>query len=281
MRLQARHPAQVKAQHNMDALQQALRGAQHQVPVSLRSLPPLLVVGAGGTLGSALLAECLVVGRFKQVGAVVDGALNTALRGLVAVPASAWLAPARGATLPQAEMAFLVFERERHANGRDQAFTRPEPTELLAWAQRLHASGVRRLVVLVPHAPALLPDALRAGFANQEEHAVAGLGFEQLVFLRPAQAAGAGAPGRSVAQRLADWWLSQLRWMIPDTERPVLSAQLAAVCMALARQLPLAPPATRVLPQNVLAQAARGDADAVLAGWLGVAGEAEPAPATT
>jgi hypothetical protein len=263
----------------VDTLQQALRGAQHSPPPALRLGPPLLVVGAGGTLGAALLAESLVVGRFQQVGAVVDAPLGTALRGLKAVPAQAWLNPQPGAVLPQADMAFLVFERERHANGRDQAFTRPEPADLLTWAQRLRASGVRRLVVLVPHAPSLLPDALRAGFATEAEHAVAGLGFEQLVFLRPSQTAGAAAPGRSAVQRVADWWLSQLRWMVAEVEKPVLSVQLASVCMALARQLTLAPPGTRVLPQPVLAQAARGDADAVLAAWLGVVAPADVAAA--
>ena len=41
----------------MDALTQALRGAAQNAPVPLRRLQSALVVGAGGTLGSAVLAE--------------------------------------------------------------------------------------------------------------------------------------------------------------------------------------------------------------------------------
>ena len=40
---------------------------------------------------------------------------------------------------------------------------------------------------LLPHAPALLPQSLRAGLASLDEQALAALGFEHLVFVRPAQ----------------------------------------------------------------------------------------------
>ena len=128
---------------------------------------------------------------------------------------------------------------------------------------------MRRLVVVVPHAPALLPQALQAGFATQAEGEVAALGFEHLVFLRPAQYAIAPRVATRV-ERFAAWWLAQLRLMVPVREQPVLAARLAAVVVTLGRLLPLVPPGTRVLPPDALWQAAQGDAEAVLAGWLGV-----------
>ncbi len=243
----------------------ALRGAQHRPAAPLQALQRALVVGAGGTLGAAVLAEALVAGRFQQVATVVTGPLQSALRGLVTLPLAALQADAPPV---HSEVAFVVFERARHSNGRDDAFFQPHPDALLPTARALRAGGVTRLLVLVPHAPALLPQTLQGGFASRTEGEVAALGFEQLVFLRASQAAGAAARAGSLPQRLADWWLSQLGWMVPQREQPVRAVKLAALAVQLAQALPQARPGTRVLPQAVLWQAAQGDAAAVLAAWL-------------
>ncbi|MFY9513540.1 MAG: hypothetical protein WAQ05_21455, partial [Rubrivivax sp.] len=199
------------------------------------------------------------------VAAVTAGPLTSAMRGLQTVDAAALQ---QAGTALAADVAFVVFERARHSNGRDDAFFAPEPDTLPHLAQRLHAQGVRRLLVVVPHAPALLPHALKAGFASQAEGAVAALGFEHLVFLRAAQSAGASSEG-SLPQRFAAWWLAQLQWMVPQREQPVRAVTLAAVAVQLALQLPRATPGTRVLPPETLWQAAQGEATAVLAAWLG------------
>jgi len=225
----------------------------------MQRLQRALVVGAGGTLGSALLAETLVAGRFQQVAAVAVGPLTSAMRGLQTVVLDS--------VPPGTDVAFIVFERARHSNGRDDAFFQPEPEALLAIAQALFAQGVKRLLVVVPHAPALLPQALQRGFASLAEGAVAALGFEHLVFLRAAQNAGADGAG-SLLQRFAAWWLSQLRWMVPQREQPVRAVTLAAVAVQIAQALPLAARGTRVLPPELLWQAAQGDGGPALAAWL-------------
>lgn len=224
-------------------------------PPSATTLLPrqrALVVGAGGVLGSALLAEALVAGRFTRVAALVATPLAATLDGFVALPEAALDAP--GAAV--ADIAFVVFERERHANGRDEAFVRPDPLALPALAARLLAAGVRRLVVVVPHAPALLPAALAQGFASQTEHAVAALDFEHCVFLRAAQGATPQA-GRSTVERLVGWWLSQLRWMIPAPQAALRTVRLAQLVVTIGRLLPAAPTGTRVLAPEQLAEAAR------------------------
>lgn len=250
----------------MNLLRHALRGAQATPPPPLQRLERALVVGGGGALGSALLGEALVAGRFQRVAAVVTAPLASSLRGFDALPAAELLAgDARGA-----EVAFVVFERTRHSNGRDDAFLQPAPADLLPLATALHAAGVRRLLVVVPHAPALLPHALKAGFASRAEGAVAALGFEHLVFLRAAQAGTVGASG-SRLQRFAAWWLGQLALMVPTREQPVRAVKLAALVVQLARLLPRAAPGTRVVPPELLWQAAQGDgaaAEGVLAAWL-------------
>lgn len=246
----------------MDPLTQALRGAAAPAVVAAPRLASALVLGAGGHLGSALLNEALG-GGFVRVLALVDGPVASALRGFVALPRQALASAAIGA-----ETAFIVFERERYSRGRDDAFVRPEPHDLLALARVLLDGGVRRLLVLVPHAPALLPGALKSGFASSDEAAVSALGFEQLVFLRPAQDASADPSLRGM-ERFAAWWLSNLRWMVPQQQQAVRVVRIASLAVRLAHLLPTAAPGTRVLPPEVLWRAAQPDAaDTVLREWL-------------
>lgn len=233
-----------------------------------------LVLGGGGALGAAVLEQLLASHRFERVGVLAQRTLQPALRGLQAVDDD-------GPALARfgADTALIVFDRERHANGREAAFVRALPAELAARAAQLHAAGVRALLVVVPHAAALLPQALKAGLATLDEGAVAAMDFEQLVFMRMAQSGGAdGAVSSSRAQRLAGWMLLQLHWMVPQREQPVRSATVARVAAAIAVALPGATRGTRVLPHEWLWLAAQGqDAEALVRSWL--AGQPPPAGA--
>jgi hypothetical protein len=242
--------------------QQALAAAARRVPAGADSRHRVLVLGGGGALGAAVLEQLLGGHRFERVGVAVLQPLSPALRGLVTVGDAQWAGFG-------ADIAVIVFDRERHANGRDDAFLRPEPAQLPALAQRLLHAGARRLVVAVPHAPSLLPQALQRGLASMDEGAVAALGFEQLVFLRMAQQGDDGAAPLGAPQRLARWMLSQLRWMIPQHEQPVRGVTVARVIAQLALLLPQATPGSRVLPAALLWHAAQGgDAGALVQGWL-------------
>jgi hypothetical protein len=223
---------------------------------------------APGTLGSALLAEALGTARFAGVQALVTGPLTSTLRGLVPVHAS-HLAAGKA---PGADVALLVFERGRASNGRDDAFLLPAPADLLPLARQLRAADVRRLLVVLPHVPSMLPRALEQGFASHDEHAVAALGFEHIVFVRAAQDSVAAAGGSRV-ERFAAWWFSQLRWMVPQRQQALRAVVLARVVIVLARLLAAAPAGTRVAPAELLWRAAQPEADAqaVLAPWLGIA----------
>ncbi len=246
----------------------ALAGALRPMPAAAASRRRALVLGGGGTLGAAVLEALLSSHRFEAVGVLVATPMRPALRGLQAVPDNA-TAPAAFAP----DTALIVYDRERHANGRDGTFVRPQPAGLLAQAQALMRAGATRLIVVVPHAPSLLPQALKAGLANLDEGAVAAMGYTQLVFMRMAQTAsapgGAGGHGKSLPERLAAWMLSQLRWMVPQREQPVRSDTVARVAAALAVALPQAPPGTRVLPPELLWQAAQSArADDLITAWL-------------
>jgi len=226
----------------------------------------VLVAGGAGALGSAVLEHLLASGAFAQVAVLVEQPLNVALRGLVTVPMHT-LDDAAAVAEAQ-DTAVVVFDRERHANGREQAFARPLPEALPVLAARLHRRGVRRLVVVVPHAAASLPQALRQGLANLDEHAVASLGFEHLVFIRSAQASMAQRDD-SALQRLAHWVLAQLQLMIPQRDKPVRPAKIAQFAAQLAAELPQAPQGTRVVPPEIVWEAAQArDVQALARDWL-------------
>lgn len=222
----------------------------------------LLVLGGGGTLGAALLARALASGRFAHVQALVARPLASAMRAFEPLSASCL-----GGPVP-ADTAFIVFERARRNNGRDEAFVQPLPQQLLGLAAQLRRGGMRRLLVVVPHAPALLPQALNEGLASLDEGGVAALGFEQLVFVRAAQPLDA-KPADDWARRIGAAWWSQLAWMVPPAQQSVRTPRLAELLIELAWRLPQAPSATRVLAPQVLWQAAHaGDAGLALSAWL-------------
>lgn len=235
----------------------------------------VVVVGAGGVLGSAVMAQLLATNRFQGVAALVNQPVQTALRGFVALDHSD-----EALRHFAADTALVVFDAARDRHRRDAAFVRPAPQGLAALAARLQAAGARRLVVVVPHRASLLPMALQQGLASLDEAAVAGLGFEQLVLMRMAQGgalnASADSALRTWPQRLADWMLSQLHWMVPQREQPVQATTVAKVAAALALHLPQAPPATRVLPAQLLWHAAQQrDVPGTVQAWL----QGDPLPA--
>ncbi len=260
----------------------ALAAAARPPSYARASRQRVLLAGGGGTLGAAVLERLLAEHRFERVGVIADPALSPAVRRLHALP----LEP--NALLKfGADTALLVFDRERHANGREVAFYRPAPADLLALTRQLHAAGVQTLLVVVPHRAALLPVALRAGLASMDEGAVAALGFSQLLFMRTARpdAVAHGARGgRSAPQRLAGWLLSQLHWLVPQGELPVSSGTVARVAVALALALRVESGSdsggasrTRVLAPEWLALAAQvTDLSPLLAGFLA----GEPPPST-
>lgn len=235
----------------------------------------VLVAGGGGELGSAVLERLLASRHAGAVKVLAVRRFQTALHGLEAVLTDTLAdAPQPGAA-PLAQTAVVVFDRERRANGREAAFARPLPEHLAVLAAALQARGVAHLIVVLPHAPASLPAALKAGLANLDEHAVAALGFEHVVFVRSAQTP---SPERANAwlQRVADAALAQLRLMIAPSNQAVRPVKVAQLVAALAERLPAAPPGTHVVPPELVWQAAqRADPAPLVAAFLA---PHEPAP---
>ena len=228
----------------------------------------VLVAGGGGALGSAVL-ECLLGRRcFAQVRVLAARGLPVAMRGLDPIFVESFADAASAGAAPVAQTALIVFDRARHANGRELAFARPVPEELPALARWAWCRGVRQLVVILPHAPAQLPAALKAGLANLDEHSVAALGFDHVVFVRSAQAP-VGVPAAKGLQRVADGVLAQLRVMVAASNQPVRAQRIARFAVELAAQLPGSAPGTRVAPPELVWQAAQmRDPAPLVQAWL-------------
>ena len=258
----------------MSLLQQALRAGASPAAGLRAAARGLVVAGGAGPLGAAVLERALAVGPWRPVTALVTQPIEVALDGLRVAHA-----PADWSMTPEvsgsAECALVVFDRDASAHGREAAFLRPQPSELTALARWLQRAGVRRLMLVLPHAPALLPAALKAGLASLDEQAVAALGFEQFTVVRPTRAGPVndGAPAGGPLHRLARAVLSQLHWMIPQREQPLRAAKVAEFVVELARRLPDAPHGTRVVPPELLWDWAQPEGgERVLSAWLGPAG---------
>jgi len=236
----------------MSLIHEALRAGHAPASHRRAAGPRVLVVGGAGALGSALLEQLLGARHFAQVSVLVTQPVQAGLRGLAPV---LWgePTPAHGAS---DHTAVVVFDRERGVNGREEAFLKPQPEQLPELAAWLHARGVRHLLVVMPHVQSTLPDALKRGLASLDEQSVATLGFEHLVFMRSAQAPGEVRHNHP-AQRLAHWMLSQLQMMVPQRERPVRALKVAQFAAQLAALLPSSPPGTRVVPPEVVWEAAQ------------------------
>lgn len=246
----------------MDLLPHALRGGQSAAP-STAPRQGVLVAGGGGALGAAVLEALLASRAFTPVRVLVTRDFHATVQGLETLDA-ATLGQAPDAGVP---LAVVVFDRARHANGREAAFAQPQPAELLPLAQRLLAAGVRDLLVVLPHTSASLPQALKAGLATLDEQAMAALGFSHLAIVRSAQPPAA-SEGRGL-QRVADMVLAQLRLMVPQRDQPVRAAKVAQLVASLARQLAQSAPGTRVMAPEWVWQAAQGGSvDALVRDWL-------------
>jgi hypothetical protein len=158
-----------------------------------------------------------------------------------------------------------MFDPPRMFYERERALWTPAPQQLPSLGRWLRASGVTTLAIVMPHAQMRLPDALKRGLANLDEHAVAQLGFERLLIVRSPSKPGAASASHPL-QRLANWVLAALRYMVPTTEQPVRAVKVAQF---VASALRLAPAGIHVAAPETVWQAAQGDVDAAVRGWLG------------
>lgn len=223
----------------------------------------LLIAGATGVLGNEVLRRLVGSGAYGDTQVLAREAITEGLRSVrvAVVPADD---PAAWPPAP-ADVAVVLFDPPRMFYERERALWTPAPEQLLPLARWLRRGGVKTLAVVLPHAPGLLPEALKRGLASLDEQAVAGLGFERLLFLRSAQAPGAPTD-RNAFERLAHWILGIFKYMVPSSEQPVRAAKVAEL---LAVSLQLAPPGIHVAAPELVWEASQGALRDVARKWLG------------
>jgi hypothetical protein len=253
---------------SLDPTQALQRIAAAPPSTGASSVGPLWLLGGAGSLGSEFLAQALARG---SVHVATVAPLRVAMSGLEAAPMPVTFpggAPGDVEPTRRATQALVVFDRARGIRGREDAFFQPEPAQLLPLARWLHQQGVRSLAVVQPHAPALLPAALRQGLASLDEQAVAALGFDRLLLVRPTQFAERRS-GLGRIERFAQWWLSQLALMLPEREKPLRAQHVAAFTLEALARWPTDAPGTRVAGAEALWRAAQpGGAAAAVSAWL-------------
>jgi hypothetical protein len=223
-----------------------------------------MIAGATGTLGHEVVRRLAGSDRYMTTQVLGREPVTTALRrvAVTVVPS------ADPATWPPAaaDVGVVMFDPPRLFYERERALWTPEPAQQPTLAAWMRASGVRTLAVVLPHAQGRLPEALKRGLASLDEHAVAALGFERLLFIRtaqkPAEATGGGLP-----QRLARFMLSVFGYMVPSSEQPVRASRVAEL---LAVALDIAPPGIHVAAPELVWRAAQADVRTVAREWLRV-----------
>lgn len=246
-----------------DAPLQALQAASRGVPAAGPPRPRLVIAGATGVLGNEVLRRLVGLQQFGTTQVLAREPIMAGLRGV-----GTTVVPGEDPALwppGVADTGVVLFDPPRLFYDRERALWTPAPEQLPALAQWMRRSGVTTLAVVLPHAQGRLPEALKRGLANLDEHAVAAHGFERLLIVRSAQkpappAKSGWLPG------VANWMLSIFKYMVPSSEQPVRSQKVAEF---VAAALQLAPPGIHIAAPETVWRAAQGDLRLAVRQWLG------------
>lgn len=245
-----------------DASFQALQAASRGAPARPAARDRLMIAGATGALGNEVLRRLVGLQQFAATQVLAREPITAGMRGVgtTLVPSDDPQAWPSGA----ADTGIVLFDPPRMFYDRERALWTPTPAQLPALAQWMRRSGVKTLAIVLPHAQGRLPEALKRGLADLDEHAVATLAFERLLIVRSAQKPrGGGVRGWGPA--LARWMLSITRFMVPSREQPVRSPKIAEF---VAAALQLAPPGIHVAPSELVWTAAQGDVREAVRAWV-------------
>jgi hypothetical protein len=243
---------------------QALAASQHRSALP-PALPRLLIAGATGALGNAVLRRLVGMQRHSHTQVLASLPLGQGMRHVSAHEVAGQVAQWPRAA---ADVAVVMFDPPRMFYARERALWTPEPDQLAAVGAWLKTCGVHTLAVVLPHAQGTLPEALKRGLASLDEHALAALGFERLLIVRTAEKPTA-IGGQNSLEKLASWMLSIFSFMVPSSEQPVRATKVAELVDMALQQLPLG---TWVAAPELVWRAAQGDAGQmrqVVREWLG------------
>jgi hypothetical protein len=218
--------------HPID-LTTAISAIQHLKRLAKPQLGAVLAAGGGGKLGGEVvrrLVAAVSLGRYRHVALMATEDFHAAMAGVKVLPVTPvvadWLPLKSKDAQDSIQTAVVMFEPPRMFYARERTIWTPHPSELPALAKWLHASGIRHLVVVLPHQPGMLPAALQQGLASLDEQMVTTLGFERVIFMRMAQTDIAVKTGNYL-EWVANWMLGIGKYMIPANQTPLRVTQIA------------------------------------------------------
>jgi hypothetical protein len=233
----------------------------------------VLVVGGAGPLGAAVLRQVIGCGVFAQVSVATLEPMKVMLDGVQAVALQDATAEAAIIVLDKPVTSVMpAFAQRRH---REAVMLQPSPAELASLAAALRQRGARVLVVVTPVNEATLPNALRHGLRDVQEHALTQLNFDHVLLVRPAWRSGNDTAAQSVLERLAAWMLSVMRYMVPQREQMVLTEKVAAFVGNALKLLPAAAHGTYVADATTLWHSAQRGGEQVVRQWLRIEASTE------
>ena len=239
--------------HQLNSLTTAIAASQHLLPKGKRQLSAVLVAGGGGKLGGEVVRQLVAavsMGHYSHVALMATKQFHAAMAGVHVLPVSStvtgWQPLKFENTSNQIQTAVVMFEPPRMFYARERTIWTPHPSELPDLANWMRASGIRHLVVVLPHQPGLLPAALQHGLANLDEQLVTTLGFERVIFMRMAQTDVAVKTG-NFGERIANWMLGIGNYMLPANQAPLRITQIAKLVEQVLR---IAPAGNFVIPPS-------------------------------
>lgn len=198
------------------------------------TLPSVLVAGASGLVGSALVRLLLADAEGPRVVAVSRRPLGLAHPRVTEVVAD--FARLEDAAMPRVGTAFCALGTTMAKAGSEEAFRAVDLDAVVAFALRARRAGASRFLLV----SALGADPRSRVFYNrvkgEAEDALRGLGFEGLALLRPSLLLGERAEARP-AERVAAAASGLFSWAFAgplSRWRPVPAESVAAALLAVA-----------------------------------------------
>jgi hypothetical protein len=191
----------------------------------------VLVAGAVGRLGEALLNEVIARGGYAEVVALAEGdaAMSFGLRGVSLAPLHA---------LPTIDDVCIVLgdpaaPGARTVNGRDAPFALVDAAAMTRVAAAAAAAGARGAVLVHPLPAWQQMSRFHLGLIGEAELQLAQMRFGSVTVLRPLAQSGSAAGGW--LQRVANVYLNLQFLMMPRSLPTLTSPQIARVAVDLLR----------------------------------------------
>jgi hypothetical protein len=210
----------------------AVLQAERPAPQARGAHGRVLVAGAVGRLGEALLNEVLARGGYAEVVALSEGdaTVSLGLRGLAIAPLHA---------LPSLDAVCIAqcdpdAPGARSFHGRDAPFVLVDPLAMPGIAAAAAAAGARRLVLIHPLAAWQQMSGLHLGLSGEAELRMAQMPFESVTVLRPLLQSTNAAGG--LLRRVAGVYMSLQFLMMPRSMPTLTSPQIARVAVDVLRR---------------------------------------------